>query len=67
MDIKGRQSRALLKRMFASVPRLSKGIPFIPVQLDGCKVYIPVNNIREDLIHPFVKTILKLYAETQKK
>ena len=67
MDVKARQSRALLKRMFSQVPRLSSDTAFIAVQLDNCKVYIPVKNIRLDLVDPFVKTVLKLYDETQKE
>ena len=66
MDRKGRQSKALLHRMFSSVPNISPTTSFIQVQLDNCRVYIPVNNIREDLIDPFVTTVMKLYNETQK-
>jgi len=67
MDIKGKQSKALLNRLFQRVPRLSPKISFIEIQLDNCKVYIPVNNIKEELVDPFVKTVIKLYKETQKE
>jgi len=47
--------------MFAGVPKLSKEVSFIEVDLDGCKVFIPCKVVEEDKIPKFTKLVQNLY------
>lgn len=63
----GGQARDLLLNMFSHVPTLSRKTPFLLVELDGCEIYIPINEVTMERVDLFADKIKELYSLTQKK